>query len=130
MSLRLIYLLAAGVAVAAGLLLRWPALALPWAVGKYGGSMLWAAMVYLLLRAIAPRAGVVSAAIAAAVFATLGEATQLISVPWFDALRETTLGHLIFGRTFAVEDIVAYWIGIAVAAAIDAAICAKRKAPA
>ncbi len=129
MRLRLVYLLIAIAVVALGLFLRWPGLSLPWAVGKYGGSMLWAAMVYLLFRVIAPDARVVRTAIAAAVFAALGEATQLISVPWFDAVRATTLGHLIFGRTFAVEDIVAYWIGIAVAALIDAAR-RKRKAPA
>jgi len=29
------------------------------------------------------------------------------------------LGHLIFGRTFAVEDIVAYWIGISLVAVGD-----------
>lgn len=127
---RLIYLLVAVLVVALGLFLRWPALGLPWAVGKYGGSMLWAAMVYLLLRAIAPRAHIPTVAVVAAGLAALGEVTQLISVPWFDAMRETTLGHLIFGRTFALEDIVAYWVGIALAAIADAIVDRMRKAPA
>jgi membrane-associated PAP2 superfamily phosphatase len=117
---RLIYLGLAVAAIAIGLLFRTPALHLPWTVGKYGGSILWAEMVYFILRAILPnhRAGIV--ALIAAVLAALGECTQLISVPWFDALRDTTIGHLIFGRTFAVEDIVAYWIGILAAAVLDA----------
>ena len=117
--LRLIYLAVAIACIGIGLFLRWPALGLPWAVGKYGGSMLWAAMVYFGLRAILPRQRAVLVAIVAAAIAALGELTQLISVPGFDQFRDTLVGHLIFGRTFALEDIVAYWIGIAVAALTD-----------
>jgi hypothetical protein len=100
-------------------------LGLPWAVGKYSGSMLWAAMVYFSLGVFAPRARIWFVAVVAAIIAAAGEATQLISVPWFDGLRATTLGHLIFGRTFAIEDVVAYWIGILVAALAD--IFARRR---
>ena len=96
--------------------MRWPALGLPREVAKYTGSILWAAMVYFLLRAAVLRWSIVIAAAVAAVLVALGEATQIISIPWFDSLRATTLGHLIFGRTFAVEDIVAYCIGILLAA--------------
>ena len=117
--LRLIYLAVAIVCIGVGLLLRWPALGLPWAVGKYGGSALWAAMVYFVLRGLLPRQQVVLVAFLAAVIAALGELTQLVSVAGFDQFRDTTIGHVIFGRTFAVEDIVAYWIGIAVAAGIE-----------
>ena len=56
--IRLAYVALAIVSVAIGLLLRWPALGLPWAVGKYGGSALWGAMVYFGLRVIVPRARV------------------------------------------------------------------------
>jgi hypothetical protein len=117
MKRRLVYLAVAIVCVALGLLVRWPSLGLPREVAKYAGSILWAAMVYFLLRVIALRWSVTVTAAVAAVLVALGEATQLISIPWFDAMRATTLGHLIFGRTFAFEDIVAYWIGILLAAA-------------
>lgn len=117
--LRLTYLAVALLCIGVGLLLRWPALGLPWAVGKYGGSMLWAAMVYFGLRVLLPKQRAVLVALGAAAFAALGEATQLISMQGFDQFRDTTIGHLIFGRTFALEDIVAYWIGIAVAAGSD-----------
>jgi len=112
---RLIFLAIAIACIALGLLVRAPALGLPREAAKYGGSILWAAMVYFGLRMIAPRQSIAVAAIVAALLATVGEATQLISIPWFDALRATPLGHLIFGRTFAVEDIVAYWIGVLIA---------------
>lgn len=117
MKRRLIYLAVAVALIALGLLARWPTLGLPREVAKYAGSILWAAMVYFLLRAIVLRWPIIVAGAVGAVLVALGEATQLISIAWFDALRATPPGHLIFGRTFAVEDIVAYWIGILLAAA-------------
>jgi hypothetical protein len=129
MRVRFGYLAVALVCIALGLFVRWPALGLPWAVGKYAGSGLWAAMVYFGLRALLPRPRVLTVASVAAVLVAAGEATQLITVPWFDALRETALGHLIFGRTFAVEDIVAYWIGILIAALTDATALRRGKRP-
>lgn len=116
MRRRLAHLAIAIACIALGLLVRVPALGLPREVAKYGGSILWAAMVYFALRAIGPRRSIPVAALVAAVLVALGEATQLVSIPWFDTLRTTALGHLIFGRTFAIEDIVAYWIGILLAA--------------
>ena len=116
MKRRLTYLTVALACIGLGLLVRWPSLELPREVAKYGGSILWAAMVYFLLRAMVLRWSMAMALAVAAVLVALGEATQMISIPWFDALRATTLGHLVFGRTFALEDIAAYWIGILVAA--------------
>ena len=124
---RLVYLLVAIGCIAIGLLFRAPGLGLPREVAKYGGSILWAAMVYFGLRVIAPRAAVWIVALLATVLVALGEATQLISMPGFDQLRETAIGHLIFGRTFAVEDIIAYWVGIAFAAVADAMGMRRRK---
>jgi len=123
---RLVYVGIAIVCIALGLLVRWPAVGLPREVAKYAGSILWAAMVYFLLRAMVLRWAIVMAAGVAAVLVALGEATQLISLPWFDAWRATTLGHLIFGRTFAVEDILAYWIGILLASIGEWSIARRR----
>ena len=116
---RLVYLAVAILCIALGLAVRAPFLGLLREIAKYGGSILWAAMVYFGLRALLPRWRVRTVAIVAAVLVALGEMTQLISVPGFDQLRATAIGHLIFGRTFAIEDIVAYWIGILLAALAD-----------
>jgi hypothetical protein len=126
MKRRLVFAGIAIACIALGLLVRWQGLSLPREIAKYAGSILWAAMVYFLLRAIVLRWSIVVASMVAAVLVALGEATQLISIPWFDALRATTLGHLIFGRTFAVEDIVAYWIGILLAAAGEWPVARRR----
>ena len=128
MRRRLAYLAIAVACIAFGLLVRTPALGLPREIAKYGGSVLWAAMVYFGLRVIVPRWPIVVTAALAATVAALGEATQLLSIPWFDSLRATTLGHLIFGRTFAFEDIGAYWIGILVAACGEALGRRRRRA--
>lgn len=116
---RRLYLAVAVGCIALGLVVRTPTFGLPREVAKYGGSIVWAMMVYFGLRAIVLRWTIGVAALVAAVLVALGEATQLVSVPWFDALRATTLGHLIFGRTFAIEDIMAYWIGILTAAGAE-----------
>ncbi len=63
----------------------------------------------------------------AAVLVAIGEATQLLSVDGFDQFRDTTIGHLIFGRTFAPEDIIAYWIGILLGAAGDWLVLRRHK---
>jgi hypothetical protein len=47
----LIYLGLAGITIVAGLVLRLAPLGLPFAVTKWGGSVLWAAMVYWLAAA-------------------------------------------------------------------------------
>ena len=122
MRLRLAYLLVAIVCIAIGLGFRAPALGLPREVAKYGGSILWAAMVYFGLRVVGSQQRIVVLAAISAVLAALGEATQLISFRGFDELRETAIGHLVFGRTFAFEDIIAYWIGISLAALGDGLI--------
>ncbi|UUZ46541.1 DUF2809 domain-containing protein [Massilia sp. B-10] len=47
------------------------------------------------------------------------EFAQLIQWPWLAALRKTTPGHLILGSGFDWVDLIAYAVGIAVAATID-----------
>jgi hypothetical protein len=88
-------------------------------VVKYGGSALWALMMYwvvsTLLRGLRiPLAAVVSATIAAAV-----EFLKLYHSPALDAFRLTRPGTLLLGRFFSVWDIAAYWLAICVGALID-----------
>lgn len=123
---RLVYLAVAIGCIALGLLVRAPVLGLPREIAKYGGSILWAAMVYFGLRTLFPSWRVPTVAVIAAIVAALGEMTQLISAPGFDEFRVTTIGHLIFGRTFAIEDILAYWIGILLAALADWRVFARK----
>jgi uncharacterized membrane protein len=107
------------VTVMAGLAVRMAPLGLPAVVVKYGGSMLWAVMIYwivstALARWRLPVVGMIAGAIATAV-----EFFKLYHSPGMDAFRLTLPGMILLGRYFSVRDIVAYWVAIGVAAWID-----------
>jgi len=86
---------------------------------KYGGSVLWAAMVYWLTAALLPRRRPIAVAATAATIAALVEFSRLLHTTGLDAFRLTLAGKLILGRFFSVRDIAAYWLAIAAAALID-----------
>jgi hypothetical protein len=117
--LRLIYAALVQMVIAAGLLWRWPGLHLPPTLAKYGGSVLWGALVYVSLRVVLPRASVTIMVGLAAALAAFVEFTQLLHWPWLDAFRGTPLGVLLLGRFFSWWDIASYWLGIAGAGAAD-----------
>jgi hypothetical protein len=47
------------------------------------------------------------------------ELSQLYQAPWINAIRGTTLGHLVLGSTFAWQDLVAYTFGVAAGFLLD-----------
>lgn len=102
-----------------GLMVRMAPLGLPPFIVKYGGSMLWALMIYWIVSALfarwrLPSVASISGAIAAAV-----EFLKLYHAPWLDAFRLTLSGILVLGRHFSLWDILAYWIAIALGAYVD-----------
>lgn len=112
---------------AAGLTLRLLRLGLPNAIVKYGGSMLWALMVYWIVSAIRPRwqptrTGLVSSAIALSV-----ELFKLYHAPALDAFRLTLPGKLLLGRVFSLWDLLAYALAVIVAVLADRATCSARE---
>lgn len=117
---RLIYLSVALATVAAGLSVRFAPLGLPWFWMKYGGSMLWAVMIYWVLRLVWPARGSVALASAAGVIATAVEFTRLYHSGWLDTFRASLAGAVLLGRYFSVRNIAAYWIAIAAGALLDA----------
>ncbi|TXH84338.1 MAG: DUF2809 domain-containing protein [Rhizobium sp.] len=99
---------------------------LPFTIVKYGGSILWGAMVYWLLATIfagAHHARVASAAVALAV---LVELFRLWHTPALDAFRLTTTGALLLGRVFSPWNILAYVAGIAAALTMHRALSGER----
>jgi hypothetical protein len=115
--------------IAAGLALRGFGrdLGLPAFVVKYGGSVLWGTMVFLLVAMLfggyrrTPLAGI---ALAVAVCVEL---SRLFHTPWLDAFRLTTAGALLLGRIFSPWNTVAYAVGIALGAALDRWICSSGR---
>ena len=107
--------------IACGLSLRWYGfpLGLPAFVVKYGGSLLWATMVYLLAGVLLPRLTRAQIAGLATVIAVAVEFSRLVHAPWLDAFRVTTAGALLLGRIFSLWNLLAYAVGIAFGVWID-----------
>jgi hypothetical protein len=68
---------------------------------KYGGSVLWASMVFLLVAIVGPRLQGRNAALLSIVIATSVELFRLVHAPWLDAFRLTLPGALLLGRIFS-----------------------------
>ncbi|KQT49200.1 hypothetical protein ASG52_09540 [Methylobacterium sp. Leaf456] len=114
-------ILAVAAVIAAGLAVRFVPLGLPAGVVKYAGSTLWGAMVYGLIAAVRPAAAVRRLTVAALSVSAAVEFFRLVHTPWLDAFRLTLAGQLLLGRVFSPWNLLAYAVGIAVAAGCDAA---------
>jgi Protein of unknown function (DUF2809) len=94
-------------------------LGLPAAIVKYGGSMLWGAMVFFLVAIAASNRSHRSVALIAASIAVCVELFRLVHAHWLDAFRLTLPGALLLGRIFSPWDMLAYGVGIVLAMLLD-----------
>lgn len=92
------------------------------------GDALWAAMIFWGTGVLAPRASVVARAGAALGISMAVEVGQLVRTPALDAARATTLGHLVLGSSFDPRDLLAYALGVALAAAAETAMARRGAA--
>jgi hypothetical protein len=113
--------------IAAGLAVRFAPLGLPPFIVKYGGSTLWAVMIYWLLSTLLPLRRIIPITLGAGALATGVEFLKLYRSPPLDAFRHTLPGIILLGRYFSVWDILAYWLAIFVAALLDAQILRAHK---
>jgi len=120
-SIRLSLALIAGT-VAAGLAVRFVRVGLPQTVTKYGGSMLWALMIYWIVSTLRGRWRPQWAALLAGAVATAVEFFKLVDAPKLDAFRLTLPGILLLGRYFSAWDLLAYGVSIAMGAWADGLI--------
>jgi len=118
---RLLLLSSLILVILAGLALRryGYTIGLPFIVVKYGGSVLWGAMVYLLaaLLFVNYRRRLFIIAVACC-FSVAVELLRLVHFPALDAFRDTATGTLLLGRVFSPWNIVCYLAGIGMAAAV------------
>ena len=82
------------------------------------GDALWAAMMFWLIGALRFRISLDAQGSIAYGVCVVVELSQLIRAPALDALRETHVGGLILGSSFDARDLLAYAVGVAVAAGI------------
>ncbi|WP_213738045.1 DUF2809 domain-containing protein [Bradyrhizobium sp. dw_411] len=88
-------------------------------VVKYGGSLLWAAMVFFLVAMAASHSSRLSVGLISAAIAIGVELFRLIHAPWLDAFRLTLPGALLLGRIFSLWNMLAYGVGIIFAVGLD-----------
>ena len=94
-------------------------LGIPASIVKYGGSILWGAMVFFLVAVARPRFSRLRIAGISAVIAVGVELCRLAHTPWLDEFRLTLAGALLLGRIFSVWNILAYGAGILLAVGLD-----------
>lgn len=92
------------------------------------GDALWAAMMAWWVGAAAPGARLAARSAVALGICMAVEVSQLIHGPAIDAVRRTTVGHLVLGSGFDPRDLAAYPLGVAAAALLEWA--ARGRAPA
>ena len=83
------------------------------------GDVLWALMVYFIMRFLFIRSAIERAVIYSLLFCYAIEFSQLYKAPWIDSLRHTLFGRLVLGDTFLWSDLLSYTVGIALGVLLD-----------
>jgi hypothetical protein len=109
---RFVYVKLALGAIALGLLVHFYGDMLRSATRDVIGDALWAAMIAWWIAAIVPDRSLGARSVAAVVVCFAVELSQLYHTSALDALRASTIGHLILGSGFDPRDFVAYAIGV------------------
>ncbi len=119
MPIRLIAFFGMLAAAALGLASRMTVLKEVPILGEYGGDACWAMAAYALVRICAPKASIQTVALIAAALSLAVELSQLVDVAWLNNLRQHTFVKLLIGHGFLWSDLVAYAVGIAIAAMVE-----------
>jgi hypothetical protein len=112
MKLRLTYLLLVPLVICTAFGTRSSASWIPAFIAEYGGDTLWAFMVFMVIRIIAPRWAIWKSAVLTLTISYLVETSQLYHAPWIDAIRSYRLGVILLGNCFVWSDIVCYTVGV------------------
>ena len=124
---RLRYVALAVGTIALGLLVHRGGGALPPALRDVAGDALWAVMMTWWISALVPHARLSRRAAAALAVCVCVELSQLVRDPGLNALRATTLGHLLLGSDFDPRDLFAYTAGVLAAVLFEFVVCRVRR---
>ena len=101
---------------------------LPPTARDVAGDALWATMLAWWVGALAPRRPLAARSAVALGLCLAVETSQRLHTPALDAVRATTLGHLVLGSDFDPRDLAAYAFGVLGAALLERAWRARRPA--
>ena len=88
-------------------------------VRDFAGDSLWAMMMAWWVGALAPSAARITRTSMAYAICVGVELSQLIHTPVLSAIRATALGHLVLGSGFDPRDLLAYLVGVSLAAVAE-----------
>lgn len=83
------------------------------------GDALWAMMIVWWISALVPSLALRARAVLSLAICFAVELGQLYHATYIDAIRSTTLGHLVLGSGFDPRDLGAYTAGVLIAALLD-----------
>ena len=83
-------------------------------------------MIAWWIGALAPSASLRVRALSALALCVGVEVSQLYHTTALDALRSTTIGHLVLGTDFDPRDLAAYALGVLAAAFLERAVIRRR----
>lgn len=78
------------------------------------GDILWALMVYFIVRFLFVRKPVKFIVTGSLLFCYLIEFSQLYKAPWINELRHTLFGRLVLGEGFLWSDLLCYTVGVVI----------------
>jgi hypothetical protein len=89
------------------------------------GDILWATMVYFIVRFLFILKSLTFAILASLLFCFTIEFSQLYKAPWINDLRHTLFGRLVLGDTFLWSDLLCYVVGVTTGWLIDKYLIVK-----
>lgn len=75
------------------------------------GDALYAVMMFLMVKFLLINTDYRKIAVISLAICFMIELSQLYDAPWFNQIRNTNLGALVFGRGFLWTDLLAYTVG-------------------
>jgi hypothetical protein len=83
------------------------------------GDILWATMVYFIVRFLFKHRTIKWITIASLLFCYAIEFSQLYQAPWINNIRHTVIGGLILGEVFMWGDMLSYTVGVGIGILIE-----------
>lgn len=83
------------------------------------GDILWALMVYFIVRFLFINKELKFIIIASLLFCYAIEFSQLYKAPWINELRHTIFGKLVLGEGFLWSDLLCYTVGVGIGVLLD-----------
>lgn len=91
------------------------------------GDILWATMVYFIMRFLFITKTIRFNVIAALLFCFAIEFSQLYKAPWINDIRHTLFGRLVLGEGFLWSDLLCYVIGVGIGVGIEKLLLKRSK---